>query len=42
MDYNIDLSEIIAMALDCGCFKRGPSGEVIICKKCANLVNGGE
>lgn len=34
----MDFTQIVVMAKECGCFKVGEKGELIICNKCANAV----
>ncbi len=34
----MDITEIVTMAKECGCFKIGVNGELIICVKCAKAV----
>lgn len=38
----IDISEIIAMAVECGCFKYGLYGQPVICQKCADAAKQGK
>lgn len=37
----IDVSEIISMAVECGCFKYGSNGQPVICQKCAAAASRG-
>lgn len=36
----MDVSQIVSMAKDCGCFKIGRNGDLVVCEKCAKAASG--